>query len=93
LIPHENNIYTIIHDILLDFGPVGVLLLPSFFGYCLAQVLGKGNGYSEALSIFGFAWLFETPIYNIFIFGTFVISLLFLILLIMFFSRENYDFK
>ena len=80
-IPFEFNIYTVIHDWIADFGLLGLAIGPLLLN-AIFSMLSKGSGLvSDAIKAFTAACIFYSPIYYIFSFGGFLISLLFLIML------------
>ncbi|MHB0896411.1 MAG: hypothetical protein ACYC1A_02540 [Spirochaetales bacterium] len=80
-IPFEFNIYTVIHDWITDFGILGLAIGPLILN-AIFSMLSRGTGLvSDAIKSFTAAYIFYSPIYYIFSFGGFLISLLFLIML------------
>ena len=87
-IPFEYNIYSILGDIYIDFGSIGFFFLPLLFGFIIG-VIFKANGFFiDSLKLLMFAWIFYSPIYNCFSFGSFFISFIFLVLLSVFFKES-----
>ncbi len=80
-IPFDYNIFTIVRDLFGDFGIAGVLLLPFLWGILFGWVFKQTGIVADAIKIFFFAWLFYTPIFNVFSFGSFFIALCFLFIL------------
>lgn len=77
-IPFPYNIYSAIHDWLADYGALGLLVGP--FSTCMAfAFLARGSGPgAKSMRLYAIAYLFYSPIYYIFGFGGFFISLLML---------------
>lgn len=77
-IPFPYNIYTAIHDWLVDYGFLGLLIGP--FSTCMAFAsLARGSGPgARSIRLFAFGYLFYTPIYFLLGLGGFFISLLML---------------
>ncbi len=82
-VPFDTNIFTIVGEIYMDFGLIGLLTVPFLFGI-ITGILFKYKGiYADAVKIILLAWLFYTPIYNAFSFGGFLISFLFTVFLVL----------
>jgi oligosaccharide repeat unit polymerase len=78
-IPFEYNIYTAIHDWLIDFGVLGMVIGPLLLNFLLA-ILSKGEGAAAtAVKIYSMAYILFTPVYFIFTFGGFFLSLFLLL--------------
>lgn len=83
-VPFDTNIYTLAGELFMDFGVIGIFLGGILFGF-LAGYLFKYNGlFGLSLKLILFTWLLETPIYNIFSFGGFLISFIFTVFLTIF---------
>ncbi|TWI92057.1 O-antigen polymerase [Chitinophaga japonensis] len=80
-IPFRTNIYSIVKDLYQDFGVIGIILPPIFFGIIIGYIFKSGSITGQALKIYILAWVFYTPIYNPFSFATFLISFFMLILI------------
>lgn len=91
-VPFDTNIFTIIGEIYMDFGLLGLVLLPLFFGYCIGYLFKYSGLYADALKLVLIAWIFYTPIYNAFSFGGFLISFAFLVFLTIF-AESDVDFE
>ena len=77
-VPYETNIYSILKDILTDFGPLGLFIIPAFFGYIMGRIsVFDGHG-DNAIYIFMMAIIMFSPLYNPMSFGMFSISFIFL---------------
>jgi oligosaccharide repeat unit polymerase len=87
-IPFEYNIYSILGDIYIDYGIVGFFILPIIFGFIIGSIFRSNGLFFDALKILMFAWIFYSPIYNCFSFGSFFISFVFLVLLSVFFKES-----
>ena len=87
-IPFEYNIYSILGDIYIDFGFIGFFFLPVFFGFIIGCIFRINGFFIDALKILMFAWIFYSPIYNCFSFGSFFISFFFLVVLSVFFKES-----
>lgn len=87
-IPFEYNIYSILGDIYIDFGFIGFFFLPIFFGFIIGCIFRINGFFIDALKILMFAWIFFSPIYNCFSFGSFFISFFFLVVLSVFFKES-----
>lgn len=88
-IPFEYNIYSILRDIYSDYRLVGIVTIPIIVGIWFGFVFKKQTIYFDAIKIYSLGWLFYTPIFNVFSFGSFLISFLFLFVLIFFRSDYN----
>lgn len=82
-VPFDTNIFTIIGEIYMDFGVIGLLIVPFFFGIIIGFLFKYKGIYADAVKIILLAWLFYTPIYNVFSFGGFLISFIFTAFLMM----------
>lgn len=80
-IPYEHNIYTILGEAYMDFGFLGLTLLPFFFGACIGFFFKFKGIYADALKLVFIGWIFYTPIYNLFSFGGFMLAFIFLFFL------------
>lgn len=87
-IPFEYNIYSILGDIYIDFGFLGFFFLPLIFGFIIGCIFRINGFFIDALKILMFAWIFYSPIYNCFSFGSFFISFFFLVILSVFFKES-----
>jgi oligosaccharide repeat unit polymerase len=87
-IPFEYNIYSILGDIYIDFGIAGFFFLPFFFGFIIGCIFRVNGFFIDSLKILMFAWIFYSPIYNCFSFGSFFISFFFLVVLSVFFKES-----
>ena len=77
----EFNVYTFIRDLYGDFGILGVAIVPCLIGLFFGALFNcRGVGY-DALKIYSMGWLLYTPVCNIFSFGGFLISFVFLLAL------------
>jgi hypothetical protein len=75
------NVYTFIRDLYGDFGIWGVAIVPCLIGLFFGALFNcRGVGY-DALKIYSMGWLLYTPVCNIFSFGGFLISFVFLLVL------------
>ncbi len=61
----------------MDFGIIGIIILPFVFGTIVSYLFKYHGIYADALKIILLAWLFYTPIYNAFSFGGFLIAFVF----------------
>lgn len=87
-IPFETNVYTIVYDIFVDFGTLGLVALPLIFGFLLGVVFRATGEIEQALKIYLTGWIFYTPLCNAFNFGGFFLSCVLLIALV-FWSRHR----
>jgi oligosaccharide repeat unit polymerase len=87
-IPFDYNIYSILGDIYKDFGFLGFVFLPFFFGFIIGAVFRLKGFFIDSLKLMFFAWIFYSPIYNCFSFGSFFISFCFLTFLCLFFKES-----
>lgn len=90
-VPFDTNIYTVIGELFLDGGlfaiVVGSLIFGSIFGW-----LFKYRGlYATALKIIILCWIFESPIYNVFSFGNFLLAFIILIVLTLYFDDRHFN--
>lgn len=93
-IPYSINIYTILGEAYMDFGEIGLILLPLFFGTCIGFFFKYSGVYADALKLVFVAWIFYNPIYNLFSFGGFMFAYMFLAFLTLTTIPDNYkDFK
>ena len=87
-IPFHFNIYTIVKDYFQDFGVLGIILLPLGSGILMGALFRwKGTIY-DSIKIYLISWLMYTPIFNAFSFGGFMISFVFLILVMLVSKRD-----
>lgn len=77
-VPYSINIYTILGEAYMDFGVLGLFLLPLFFGACIGFFFKFKGVYADALKLVFVGWLFFNPIYNLFSFGGFMLAYMFL---------------
>lgn len=89
-IPFEYNIYHIMGELFFDFGYGGIMFFPLIFGIFIGYIFNLKSQFSYILKIFMLVWIFFTPIYNLFSFGAFSISLA-LIYLISIFYKIKYE--
>ena len=82
-VPFDTNIFTIIGELYMDFGLLGILTVPFFFGIVIGYLFKYKGIYADSIKIILLAWLFYTPIYNAFSFGGFLISFLFTAFLVL----------
>lgn len=87
-IPFEYNIYSILGDIYIDYWIVGFFILPIIFGFIIGSIFGSNGLFFDALKILMFAWIFYSPIFNCFSFGSFLISFVFLVVLSVFLKES-----
>lgn len=73
-VPYKHNIYMILGESYMDFGVLGLVLLPLFFGVCIGLLFRYKGIYADALKLVFIGWLFYTPIYNLFSFGGFMLA-------------------
>lgn len=73
-VPYKHNIYMILGESYMDFGVLGLVLLPLFFGVCIGFFFRYKGIYADALKLVFIGWLFYTPIYNLFSFGGFMLA-------------------
>ena len=83
-VPFDTNIFTIIGEIYMDFGIIGIIILPFIFGTIVSYLFKYHGIYADALKMILLAWLFYTPIYNAFSFGGFLIAFVFTAMLVLF---------
>ena len=83
-VPFETNIYTIIGESYMDFGMLGIIVLSIFYGINLGYLFKYKGFYAESLKLALLAWLFYTPLYNVFSFGAYLLTFLFLVFLTIF---------
>jgi hypothetical protein len=79
-LPMGYNVYTIVRDYYGDFGIIGVVFLAAASGILVGAAVLLRGVEGHAISIYAMAWLFYTPMYNAFSFGSFVIGFLFLLI-------------
>lgn len=77
-VPYKHNIYTLLGETYMDFGFLGLLILPLFFGSCIGFLFKYKGIYADALKLVLIAWIFYIPIYNLFSFGGFMLAFMFL---------------
>jgi len=92
-IPFRSNIYSIIKEIISDFSYPGLLIIPIFFGLCLGMIFRKNGLFFRALQIYMIGWVFYTPIYNVFSFGGYLISFVFLLLMAVLFNPKEIPYR
>ena len=73
-VPYKHNIYMILGESYMDFGVLGMILLPLFFGVCIGVFFRYKGIYADGLKLVFIGWLFYTPIYNLFSFGGFMLA-------------------
>jgi len=83
-IPFNHNIYSIVGDIYMDFGFLGLIFVPFLFGLLIGSIFKRNGIIADSLKAFFIAWLLFTPIYNVFSFGAFFFSFAFLMILLIF---------
>lgn len=89
-VPFDTNIYTLAGELYMDFGVIGIFIGSLIFG-ALCGFLFKYNGvFGYALKFVLLAWLFETPIYNIFSFGGYLLCFIILVLLTLFCDAKSF---
>ena len=89
-VPYRHNIYMILGESYMDFGVLGLILLPLFFGLCIGLFFRYKGIYANALKLVFIGWLFYTPIYNLFSFGGFMLAYMLLAFLTLTVT-PNYD--
>ena len=77
----------------MDFGEIGLVLLPIFFGSCIGFFFKYRGVYADALKLVFVAWIFYNPIYNLFSFGGFMLAYIFLAFLTLNTMPDNYRFS
>jgi len=89
-VPYPVNIYSIVKDMTVDFGYLGMTIVAFFFGIVLGNIFRTQNKgiFWDALKIFMFGWIFYIPIYNAFSFGGFLLSFIALMIPAMFFKTS-----
>jgi oligosaccharide repeat unit polymerase len=87
-IPFEYNIYHIMGELFFDFSYYGIAIFPIIFGVFIGYIFRQTTFSSNIIKIFMMTWIFYTPIYNIFSFGSFFISLLFAYFIFLFFDLK-----
>ncbi|EKN71332.1 hypothetical protein BABA_01580 [Neobacillus bataviensis LMG 21833] len=92
-IPFDYNIFSIIKDIIGDFGLVGLIIFPVIFGVIFGYIFKKQTFFYNCLKVYLLAWLFYTPIYNAFSFGAFFISCGLLLIFSLLFKMRRIDEK
>lgn len=80
-IPYKHNIYMILGEAYMDFGLLGLVILPIFFGLCIGYLFRYKGIYADALKLVLIGWIFYTPIYNLFSFGSFMLAYIVLVFL------------
>lgn len=83
-VPFHTNIYTLAGELFMDGGVIGILIGSTSFGLISSYLYKYKGFFGVALKIILISWLFETPLYNIFSFGGFLISFIILVLLTFF---------
>lgn len=84
-IPFDYNIYHIMGELFFDFCYWGIIFFPIIFGIFIGYIFKMKTSFSNVLKIFMLVWVFFTPIYNVFSFGSFFISLALAYLISLFF--------
>lgn len=80
-VPFDTNIYTLAGELFMDWGIWGICIGSICAGIFTAYFFRYKGVFGLSLKFVLLTWLFETPIYNIFSFGGFLICLLLLIIL------------
>lgn len=91
-IPFETNIYTIVGECYMDFGFVGIMLLPLFFGTSIGFLFNYHGVFSDALKLVLIVWVLYTPLYNMFSFGAFFLAYLTLLYFTLFSYEKNINY-
>lgn len=86
-IPFEYNIYHIMGELFFDFSYIGIAIFPILFGVFIGCIFRQTSFFSNVIKIFMMTWVFFTPIYNIFSFGSFFISLVLSCFCFLFFKK------
>lgn len=90
-VPFDTNIYTIIGELYMDGGLLAIILGSLCFGTFMGFLFNNKGIFGNALKIIILVWFFETPIYNVFSFGNFLLSFLLLIFLSIFFDGNSFN--
>ena len=86
-VPFRHNIFSVAKDYYMDFGTVGLIIIPFALGFSGGRqsmlsrrgiVQGKVNYINLMLSVFMLACFIYAPLYNVFSFGKFLIPWIFM---------------
>ena len=89
-IPFETNIYSIIGEAYMDFGYIGLIFLPLFWGVNFGYFFKYKGFYANILKMVMLAWLFYTPIYNAFSFGGFLLTFIVAVFCVIFVKEKTF---
>lgn len=88
-IPFDYNIYHILGELYLDFGYMGIVVIPLFWGSAIGYSFVMRGLFADVVKIFMMVWVFYSPIYNVYSFGSFFISLIFSYFIFTFYFPSN----
>ena len=88
-VPFETNIYTVLGELYMDFGLLGIFLFPILFGLSIGFFFQYKGVFADALKLVFIVWIFYTPIYNMFSFGAFLLAYITLAFLVLFANEKN----
>lgn len=88
-VPYETNIFSILKDIMTDFGWIGFFIVPSIFGFFLGMYSKIDKCKIQYLTVYMLAIVLFSPLYNPLSFGSFFISFVFLFINTMIHNEEG----
>ena len=91
-VPFDTNIYTIVGELYLDWGVLGVFLGALIYGVVIGSIFRYKGVFALSLKIVLIAWILETPIYNIFSFGGYFMMFVILIIFTLLFDAKGFNY-
>lgn len=88
-VPFDTNIYTIIGELYLDGGLFAIIIGSVLYGLFFGWLFKYKGLYATALKIILLCWIFESPIYNVFSFGSFFLAFVIIIILTILFDDRH----
>lgn len=92
-VPFDTNIYTIAGELYLDWNVLGIFLVSLLYGIVLGFLFKYKGMFALSLKLVLIAWVFETPIYNIFSFGGFFLAFIILTVFTLFFDAKGFNYN
>lgn len=89
-IPYDTNIYSIIGEMWMDGGLLFIIIFSILFGSIIGWLYKYNGSFALALKFILITWILETPIYNVFSFGNFLLAFLFVSYITIFCNDSKY---